>query len=230
MASLTSRAYSTRLERYGKQRNEADSGTAPANFTIGATGGGAGPVLSVILTDDDTVARAHPGTGRRYRLDMRGAEIVRLARHMLASDILAAPMAEAAKGAAMVLDSPPRDSIPAGFPSNSRAVTRAALGVLAAWMARNSASMCDALAGLTRAVGLPSSPPDPAAIAACRAVLAWASAPGDHGGNPYSKPHVKAAERALAAHEGRAVEDWAKHREGEGRSWPWASARAGNAR
>lgn len=101
MASLTSRAYSTRLERYGRERNEADTGTAPGNLVFGATGGGAGPVLSVILTDDDTVARAHPGTGRRYRLDMRGAEIERLARHLFSSDILGAHVARAADAAAM---------------------------------------------------------------------------------------------------------------------------------
>lgn len=59
------------------------------------------------------------------------------------------------------------------------------------------------------------------ALEACRATLAWAAAPGEHGGNPYGKPHVKAAERALAAAEGREPEDWAKGRE------HWAALRAG---
>ena len=51
------------------------------------------------------------------------------------------------------------------------------------------------------------------ALAACRATLAWANTPGEHGGNPYGKPHVKAAEIAVAAAEGREPEDWAKGRE-----------------
>lgn len=99
MATITSRGYSTRLERYGKERSEADSGTAPANLAIGATGSGAGPILSLVVTDDDTTARAHPGTGRRYRLDLRGVEIERLARHLLVSDILGATVARAVDGA-----------------------------------------------------------------------------------------------------------------------------------
>jgi hypothetical protein len=48
------------------------------------------------------------------------------------------------------------------------------------------------------------------ALAACRAALLWAAKPGPHGGNPYSKPHVKAAERAIAEAEGREPEDWAR--------------------
>jgi hypothetical protein len=36
-----------------------------------------------------------------------------------------------------------------------------------------------------------------AALAACRAVLAWARTPGDHGGNPYCKDFVKLARKAL---------------------------------
>jgi rubrerythrin len=37
------------------------------------------------------------------------------------------------------------------------------------------------------------------AFEACRLVLEWAKTPGEHGGNPYLKPFVKAAEEALAA-------------------------------
>lgn len=49
----------------------------------------------------------------------------------------------------------------------------------------------------------------PNLLAAARAVLAWASAAGDHGGNPYCKGFVKLAELAVAKHEGRAPEAWA---------------------
>lgn len=33
---------------------------------------------------------------------------------------------------------------------------------------------------------------------ACKAALQWAAAPGNHGGNPYTLPFVRLAERALA--------------------------------
>lgn len=51
------------------------------------------------------------------------------------------------------------------------------------------------------------------ALEACRATIKWAETPGEHGGNPYCKPHVKAAERALAAYERRPVEAWAAPQE-----------------
>lgn len=47
------------------------------------------------------------------------------------------------------------------------------------------------------------------ALRACRATLEWARTPGRHGGNPYGHAHVQAAERAVAAADGRAPEDWA---------------------
>jgi hypothetical protein len=53
----------------------------------------------------------------------------------------------------------------------------------------------------------------PKLLEACRAVLLWAKTPGNHGGNPYSKPFVKAAEIAVAAAEGREPEDWAQSRQ-----------------
>lgn len=36
-----------------------------------------------------------------------------------------------------------------------------------------------------------------ALIGAAYHTLTWASTPGNHGGNPYTKPHVKAAEKAI---------------------------------
>lgn len=46
---------------------------------------------------------------------------------------------------------------------------------------------------------------------AARATLEWARTPGNHGGgNPYALAHVIAAERAIADHENRAPEDWAR--------------------
>ena len=40
------------------------------------------------------------------------------------------------------------------------------------------------------------------------AILEWAAAPGEHGGNPYTKQVVKMAERVVAAVEDRPAEDW----------------------
>jgi len=37
----------------------------------------------------------------------------------------------------------------------------------------------------------------PELLGACHAVLDWAKAPGNHGGNPYCKDFVKAAEAAI---------------------------------
>jgi len=47
------------------------------------------------------------------------------------------------------------------------------------------------------------------ALRACRATLEWARTPGNHGGNPYRHAHVVAAERVVAAADGRAPEGWA---------------------
>jgi hypothetical protein len=45
---------------------------------------------------------------------------------------------------------------------------------------------------------------------ACKMALLWASTPGNHGGNPYTKTFVKCAELAVAKYEGREPEEWAK--------------------
>lgn len=42
----------------------------------------------------------------------------------------------------------------------------------------------------------------PELLEACEAVLKWAATPGNHGGNPYLQPMVKAAEIALAKAQG----------------------------
>ena len=49
-----------------------------------------------------------------------------------------------------------------------------------------------------------------ALLATAYAVLEWARTPGNHAGNPYVKPFVQQAEIAIAAHEGRESEPWAR--------------------
>ncbi len=45
-----------------------------------------------------------------------------------------------------------------------------------------------------------------ALLVACESVLAWAKAPGDHGGNPYTESHVKACMTAIAKIRG--IDKW----------------------
>lgn len=164
MASVHRATWSTRKECFNPMRPVADSGTAPAMLAVAASRAGDVPSLALTVTDDTSTARKNAGDGSRYRVELSGAEVQRVAFMLLSCDLLARPMGYAAKLAANARETErrnrtvaPRHLNPANMPAEGcpdvAGVILAARDVLAAWKSGSSIATDDAMTALRAAMG-----------------------------------------------------------------------------
>ena len=164
MASVHRATWSARKECFNPMRPVADSGTAPAMLAVAASRAGDVPTLSLTVTDDTSTARKHAGDGSRYRLELSGAEVQRVAFMLLSCDLLARPMGYAAKLAANARETERRNHVvsprhlnPANMPAEGcpdvAGVLLAARDVVTLHKAGASHHLAGAVAALAAALG-----------------------------------------------------------------------------